>query len=119
MKLKQNGLEWTPHAGCFVWDPDEYITVPSPFPGRIYFILNLNHFIRILGSREEIAQKLVWLPTWHQARRILKDYLSHELLFAEIMTQLKTDDSLNELTVLYQLIMQKIISGDISVKKNH
>jgi hypothetical protein len=72
-----------------------------------------------LGSREKIAQKLVWLPTWHQARRILKDCLSHELLFTEIMTQLKTDDSLNELTVLYQLIMQKIMSGDISEKKNH
>lgn len=67
-QLKEKGLAWTPHVGCFVWDPDEFIEVASPFPYRIYFILNLGHFLRLFGSREEITEKLVWLPTYHQAR---------------------------------------------------
>jgi hypothetical protein len=66
--LKKSGLLWKPHVGCFVWDRDQLIEVSSPFPGRIYFILNLGHFIRLLGSFEDIAERLVWLPTWHQAR---------------------------------------------------
>jgi hypothetical protein len=54
-------------VGCFVWDPDNWIKPESPFPGRIYFILSLPRFIEIFGSIQEMARKLVWLPTWHQA----------------------------------------------------
>lgn len=68
LDMKVNGLEWNPHVGCFVWDPDHHIAPDSPFPGRIYFILSLPRFIDLLGSREAISEKLVWLPTWHQAR---------------------------------------------------
>lgn len=39
-----------------------------PFPCRIYFILNLGHFMRIFGSAGEMVTRVVWLPTWHQAR---------------------------------------------------
>jgi len=66
--LKDAGLDWTPHVGCFVWDQDHHIPVPSPFRGNIYFILNLGHFLRLLGSIEAVREKLIWLPTWHQAR---------------------------------------------------
>jgi hypothetical protein len=65
--LKESGLGWKPHVGCFVWDPKGSIEVSSPFPGRIYFILNLGHFLRIFQTLDEIAEKLIWLPTWHQA----------------------------------------------------
>jgi hypothetical protein len=71
-EMKKNGLNWQPHVGCFVWDPDEYITPASPFPGRIYFILNLQRFIEIFDSIEQIVAKLVWLPTWHQARLLCR-----------------------------------------------
>jgi hypothetical protein len=67
-ELKQLGISWQPHVGCFVWDPHEHITAESPFPHRIYFILSLPRFLDIFGSTEAIAEKLVWLPTWHQAR---------------------------------------------------
>lgn len=68
LDLKNLGLTWQPHVGCFVWDVDNLIQVDSPFPGNIYFILSLPRFIEIFGSMEKIAAKLVWLPTWHQAR---------------------------------------------------
>jgi hypothetical protein len=66
--LKKHGLNWKPHVGCFVWDPDGFIKAESPFPERIYFILSLPRFIDIFGSVANMVEKLVWLPTWHQAR---------------------------------------------------
>jgi hypothetical protein len=83
LEMKKNGLIWQPHAGCFVWDPDEFITPASPFPGRIYFILSLQRFIEIFESIEQIAAKLVWLPTWHQARLLCRQLgISDEALKA-------------------------------------
>lgn len=70
LDLKKIGLNWQPHVGCFVWDPEEFIKTESPFPGRIYFILSLQRFIEIFGSVENMVEKLVWLPTWHQARMV-------------------------------------------------
>ena len=67
-EIKRLGVDWQPHVGCFVWDPDSHIKVDSPFPHRIYFILSLPRFIDLFGSVEAIVEKLVWLPTWHQAR---------------------------------------------------
>jgi hypothetical protein len=72
LEIKQLGLQWHPHVGCFLWDPDRFITAPSPFPNRVYFVLSLPRFIDLLGSVEDIVAKLVWLPTWHQARLICR-----------------------------------------------
>jgi hypothetical protein len=70
LEMKKNGLAWRPHVGCFVWDPDLTIKPDSPFPGRIYFILSLKRFIEIFETVDRIAEKLVWLPTWHQAQLV-------------------------------------------------
>jgi hypothetical protein len=67
-QMKQLGLTWRSHVGCFVWDPESFIEPDSPFPGRIYFILSLPRFLKIFGTVEKIVEKVVWLPTWHQAR---------------------------------------------------
>jgi len=68
--LKEAGLDWTPHVGCFVWDPNEHIAPTSPFPNRIYFMLNVGRFLQTFETLDAIKEKLVWLPTWHQARSI-------------------------------------------------
>ncbi len=70
--LKQSGLEWNPHVGCFVWDPDRSIPVESPFPERVYFVLNLGRFLQIFESLDAMKQRLVWVPTWFQARLICR-----------------------------------------------
>ena len=72
LELKRHGLPFNPHVGCFVWDPEKYITAESPFPSRVYFILSLPRFLDIFGSIESISEKLVWLPTWHQARLLCR-----------------------------------------------
>jgi hypothetical protein len=70
--LKRSGLDWTPHVGCFVWDPAGKVGVPSPFPENVYFILNTNHFLRIFGSIDSMKEHLVWLPTHHQCVYIIE-----------------------------------------------
>ena len=66
-QLKDSGLPWVPHVGCFAWDPEHVIKSAAPFPNHIYFILSLPRFTEIFGSLTAIREKLVWLPTWHQA----------------------------------------------------
>jgi predicted DNA-binding ribbon-helix-helix protein len=68
LQMKAAGLKWRPHVGCFVWDPENHIQQDSPFPNRIYFVLSIARFIEIFGEIENMVEKLVWLPTWHQAR---------------------------------------------------
>lgn len=68
LALKEAGLPWTPHVGCFVWDPHGHIEALSPFPERIYFILNLARFLKLFPSVEAMAEQLIWLPTWRQTR---------------------------------------------------
>jgi len=78
LKMKNLGLNWQPHVGCFVWDPDHWIKPESPFPGRIYFVLSMPRFAEIFGSVEGMARKLVWLPTWHQAGLICRAMIATE-----------------------------------------
>ena len=109
-QLKEEGLAWTPHVGCFVWDPDEIIEVTSLFPGRIYFILNLGHFLRIFGSLEEISEKLVWLPTYHQAC-LLCDQVGVDR--EEISAMLASPENIragDELLALYKMILSRLVS---------
>ena len=107
-QLKERGLSWTPHVGCFVWDPDEIIEVTSPFPDRIYFILNLGHFLRILGSLEEISKKLVWLPTHHQARLLCDQVGVDPAEVAAILASTEIIRTGEELLVLYKMILKEL-----------
>jgi len=110
-QLKKRGLQWTPHVGCFVWDPDEVIEVTSPFPNRIYFILNLGHFLRIFGSGAEIAKKLIWLPTYHQVR-LLCDQLGVDQEKILAATAAAEDiPAGDELLELYKIIHTRLEAG--------
>ena len=108
LEMKKNGLAWQPHVGCFVWDPDEFIKPASPFPGRIYFILSLQRFIEIFDSIEEITAKLVWLPTWHQARLICRQL---DISDETIGDEKEKDGALSpgeDLLYIYGLIVQAL-----------
>lgn len=105
-RLKTAGLPWHPHVGCFVWDRDGHIAVPSPFPQRIYFILNLGHFLQILGTLEDIQAKLIWLPTWHQARLLATDLAVPPDTIARIFQQEPATAPGDELLALYDIVLQ-------------
>jgi len=107
-ELKEKGLDWHPHVGCFVWDEEGHIEVSSPFPNRIHFILNLGHFLRIFSTIENMKAKLVWLPTWHQAKTICKNL---NISQTEINAALCGDEGEGmwaDAGVLYKLIAKRI-----------
>lgn len=107
-EMKRLGLDWQPHVGCFVWDPDGRIAVDSPFPERIYFILSLPRFIDMFGSREAVAEALVWLPTWHQARQLCRRYDVADERVAAIWAGNPAIDPGRELIDLYGLLTEAL-----------
>lgn len=100
--LKGLGLPWAPHVGCFVWDEGGIIEASSPFPQNIYFILSLPRFISIFGSIEAICEKLVWLPTWHQARLLCRRLGIEDKEIAAIWSPDRSMNPGDELLVIYQ-----------------
>ena len=106
--LRDAGLPWTPHVGCFVWDRDRFIQVSSPFPNRIYFILNMGHFLRLLGTVGDMKRQLIWLPTWYQARLLCAQLgVTDDKIHASRMNEgvRKVED---ELTELYGLLLSAL-----------
>jgi len=105
-QLKQDGLIWHPHVGCFVWDKDKHIPVSSPFPHRIYFILNMGHFLKIFESTSKMVEQLVWLPTWHQARLICEQLsIASKEINEKLLAKSQNGDNL---VILYQIILEKL-----------
>jgi hypothetical protein len=110
-RMKERGLKWRPHVGCFAWDEEGYIDVPSPFPHRIYFVLNVNHFLKIFGKKEAMVKKLVWLPTWYQCRKICRCYgIPIERSDGPVRSD-GEDDPEAELLRLYDLILRFLESS--------
>ena len=108
LEMKKDGLAWRPHVGCFVWDPDEFIKPASPFPGRIYFILSLARFIEIFETIEQIAEKLVWLPTWHQARLVCRQLgITYEVIVQGRQRD-HASSPVEELLHIYGLIVEAL-----------
>jgi hypothetical protein len=107
-QLKRSGLHWDPHVGCFVWDPDHHIQVSSPFPGRLYFILNLGHFLTRFETVDGMRQKLVWVPTWHQTRLLCQ---THGIPYAAIREIWQADEPATpgeELLALYDVLLKTL-----------
>lgn len=104
LDLKRSGLPWTPHVGCFVWDPEHRIAPESPFPNRVYFILSLPRFQDLLGSLDAVRDKLVWLPTWHQACLLCRRYAVDD---TEARQAPKPTDALK---TVYRLLIEALAS---------
>mgnify|MGYP006281316459 CR=1 FL=1 len=107
-QMKEKGLTWRPHVGCFVWDEKELIQVSSPFPHRVYFILNVGHFIKRFETIDNIADKLVWLPTWHQARLVCTSLNISAHRIKEVVQQHESASPETELVALYELILDHL-----------
>ena len=113
MEMKKSGLAWRPQVGCFVWDPDEFIKPTSPFPDRIYFILSLNRFIEIFDTIDQVAEKLVWLPTWHQARLVCRQLgITDESFENRRQRELTSPSPVEELLQIYGLIIETLQHGN-------
>ncbi|EMI53369.1 hypothetical protein, partial [Rhodopirellula sallentina] len=72
-ELKAAGLPWQPQPGHYVWDGEPLIEHDSPFHDRVFFILDLKHFLRRSETMERLVESMVWLPTWQQCRDLLRE----------------------------------------------
>ena len=108
LQMKAAGLKWRPHVGCFIWDPENNIKPDSPFPNRIYFVLSLPRFIEIFGDLEKMIEKLVWLPTWHQARLLCQGLDTPADAVAKLWQGSDNLSPGDELFAIYEVIMDAL-----------
>ncbi|GAB5403018.1 MAG: hypothetical protein Aurels2KO_12490 [Aureliella sp.] len=111
--FKAFGLDWTPRPGMYVLDQSELIECPSPFQDRVFFILDLKHFLRRSGTIESLKDRVCWLPTWEQARQILSDL---GVPAAQIALRLVDSRALIEGTErleLYRMIEERITGEEL------
>ena len=104
-QLREHGLGWEPAVGHYVFDETGLIEVPSPFQERVYFILDLKHFLRRAGDIETLEARMLWLPQWHQARQIARALGIPDDEVARKLADGRVFASNAELSALYRLIL--------------
>jgi hypothetical protein len=108
-RLRDAGLPWEPGVGHFVYDEAELIEAPSPFQDRVYFILDMKHFMRRSKTVEELKRAMFWLPLWHQARAVAREL---DVSDGEVVERLRTEralESRTELNTLLQLVLGRLV----------
>jgi len=117
--LKKAGFDWKPQPGHFVLDDDHVFHHTSPFQPHLFFILDLQHFLRYTGSIDGMKRRLVWLPTWLDAREQLRELgvSNHEM--ATYLHENKAIENGNELEWLLRLWLEKINRSTKSLSENH
>ncbi|MFN5320783.1 MAG: hypothetical protein ACK493_04400 [Planctomycetota bacterium] len=107
-RLKQLGLAWTPSVGHFVWDETGLINCTSPFHDYVYFILDLKHFLRRAGTIERLQQDLCWLPTWEQARELLRESGLPDVEVSQRLDARQALENATERLCLYELLAERL-----------
>ncbi|HBE71751.1 MAG TPA: hypothetical protein DDW52_26710 [Planctomycetaceae bacterium] len=113
--FKAYGIDWQPSVGMYVLDQSELIEVPSPFQDRVYFILDLKHFLRRSGSLGELKERVCWLPTYEQARTFLFEAGVPHRAVAKRLSNAGAIDSGNERLELYRMI-EDHLSGQLEAE---
>ena len=110
--LKASGLPWEPKPGHYVYDATGVLPHTSPFQERVFFILDIAHFVRYCGDLESLKAKMVWLPTWLDCFAILE---AHAISRSKIADHLAAKNAIRdrmELETLYELIQKKLRTID-------
>jgi len=71
-EFRTGGVPWEPGPGQYVLDCYDVVKRESPFQDGVYFILNFPHFLKLAGGVDGFRRQMLWLPTWDQARGILR-----------------------------------------------
>jgi hypothetical protein len=107
-RLRDAGLPWEPSVGHYVYDEGELIEAPSPFHSRIYFILDLKHFLRRSGDIETLRNQMFWLPQWHQAREILRNLGMADQVIKDRLDTTSAIETQSELCCLFEMILESL-----------
>ena len=104
-RLKQLGIPWQPQVGHYVYDANRICPKSSPFQQGVYFLLNFDCFMQHVGGVERFRDNMVWLPTWHESRGILRKLGVPDTEVAHLSAEAILQGE--ELTCLYRLIQEK------------
>lgn len=125
--MKALGINWQPQVGHYVYDTARVVQKPSPFQDGVYFILNYDFFMGLIGGIDKFKEVMTWLPTWEDSRSIL---VSLGITDAELSERLVSDsafDGARERLAAYRLIVSllqqrcshdRITTSNIEVKLN-
>ncbi len=111
--FKAFGLDWTPRPGMYVLDQSDLIECPSPFQDRVFFILDLKHFLRRSGTIEQLKDRVCWLPTWEHARKILADLGVPAAPIAQRLVDSRALIDGTERLELYRMIEERITGEEL------
>lgn len=107
-ELKSAGLPWQPMPGQFVWDGEPLIKHDSPFHDRVFFILDLKHFLRRSETVERLIDAMVWLPTWEQCRELLNERGVDSSVVRSHLELTDALDSGTERLELYRILLKTL-----------
>lgn len=107
-QMRDHGLPWEPAVGHFVFDETGLIDAPSPFQPRVYFILDIKHFLRRAGDIATLTSRVFWLPQWHQARALARGLGITDSTLVQRLVAERALESQSELRLLYGLISEAL-----------
>lgn len=103
-QMRTQGLNWEPKAGNYVYDETGFCKQPSPFQEKVYFILNYDYFMKAVGGVKRFKEIMIWLPTWYDARQILRTFEVSDENILEHLNGQRAIEQGHERLALYQLI---------------
>ena len=103
-RLRQLGIPWEPRAGHYVFDETGSCSHASPFQEKVFFILNYDYFMRLVGGLERFKQIMLWLPTWEDLRQILRERGLSDVVVAKYLAEQQAIEAGQERLALYRLV---------------
>jgi hypothetical protein len=114
-ELQSLRLPWTPAVGHYVYDVYGKIQQASPIQDRVFLIHDRDEFLKRAGGSEPFKQLMVWLPTWNDAREILRSLgVADADVELELVRKAAIADG-TELLSLYELIAQRLSDEQLRV----
>ncbi len=103
-RLRRGGLRWEPQAGHYVYDETGFCKQASPFQEKVYFILNYPYFMKAVGGVDRFKDIMLWLPTWHDLRQVLRDFRVSDGDVASFLRERGAIESGQERLALYEWV---------------
>jgi hypothetical protein len=107
-QLRRDGMAWEPQAGHYVYDETTFCKQPSPFQDGVYFILNYPYFMKSVGGVARFKEIMTWLPTWDDARDILRSLRVSDDQILEYLREERAIENGSERLALYEMIASSL-----------
>ena len=102
-----------------MYDETAFCKQPSPFQDRVYFILNYPYFMKAVGGVDRFKEIMTWLPTWDDARDILRSLRVSDDRILEHLREQRAIENGRERLVLYEMIASALRSEAGSATPGH